>query len=111
MCEKLTVLFSELQEALNEATLEDCPAIIGALEQAKARAWSRMIMNGPSADDDRPDKLLTVAEVATMLSIPESRGYELIRQGKIESMRIGKYVRVDPAKVTEYKTRLGGKKA
>ena len=107
MSETFSVLFSRLEEAILDLSAEDCPAIIGAIEQVKARAWSRMMVAPP--EQDRHEKLLTVAEVATMLNIPESRGYDLIRQGKIDSMRIGKYVRVHPAKVEEYKARISGK--
>ena len=49
--------------------------------------------------------LLTLPQVADMLAIPEGRAYELARQGKLPSLRIGKYVRVSGEQLAEFQRR------
>jgi excisionase family DNA binding protein len=36
------------------------------------------------------DRLLAIPEAATMLGVPESHLYEMVRQGRFPSVRIGK---------------------
>lgn len=48
--------------------------------------------SGVSADD--LDRLLPVPLVAELLAVPVSYAYELARQGKLPTVRLGKYVRV-----------------
>ena len=75
------------------------------LEQLKAHAWARMVdqrVTDPAADRH----LLDMAEVAKKLNIPKCRAYELARQGKLTTVRIGKYVRMDPAVLSEYQAEL-----
>lgn len=76
---------------------EDLPALIGALEAAKAIALTRL------ADGTRPRPagasedeccLVPLPEVARILGIPEDRAYDLAREGKLPVVTIGKYKRV-----------------
>jgi len=39
-------------------------------------------------------KLLTVAQVAEILQVPKARVYELVRQGKLPKVPIGRTVRI-----------------
>jgi excisionase family DNA binding protein len=48
-----------------------------------------------------PDQLLTVEELAERLRVPESWVYEQSRQGKIPTVRVGRYVRFSLKAVLE----------
>jgi excisionase family DNA binding protein len=50
--------------------------------------------------------LLTIPEVAKQLNVPESYAYELARQGKLPTVKIGKYVRVTYEGLKKYQMRL-----
>jgi excisionase family DNA binding protein len=45
-------------------------------------------------------------QAAERLNVPESRAYELARQGKLPAIRIGKYVRVSVTSLLEYQAKL-----
>jgi excisionase family DNA binding protein len=79
-----------------EVDLLEIPALVGALEQCKAtlmvRLWSRCDRE-PTTLTDTP--LLSLPEVAARLGLPKGRAYELARQGRLPTIRIGKYVRVE----------------
>ena len=51
-----------------------------------------------------PQALLTLADVAKALGIPESKAYELARRGELPTVAIpgGKYTRVDPADLADW---------
>lgn len=49
-----------------------------------------------------PDKLLTVVEVASKLSISKSKVYQLISARAIQVVRIDRAVRIDPADLSYY---------
>jgi len=95
----------ELAPKIRALDPADCPGVIGLLEQLKAHAWAQMIeqrVTSPAPDDH----LLDMAEVAQKLNIPKCRAYELARQGKIATVRIGKYRRMNPAALSEYQNQL-----
>ncbi|PIQ81543.1 MAG: hypothetical protein COV76_08200 [Candidatus Omnitrophica bacterium CG11_big_fil_rev_8_21_14_0_20_64_10] len=48
------------------------------------------------------EKLVNVQEMARVLSVPVSWLYERTRLGTIPCIRIGKYVRFDPAEVLAF---------
>ena len=75
--------------------------LLGVLERLKAQVWLQ-ILESHGASDGRADiqetePLLTIPHVAKRLSISEGRVYELARQGKLPTLKVGKYVRVEPA--------------
>ena len=41
--------------------------------------------------------LLTVPEVADVLRVPRARAYDLVKQGLIPAVRVGRQIRVDAA--------------
>ena len=43
------------------------------------------------------EQLLRIGQIATILDVSEGRAYELVRNGTIPSVRLGRQVRVDPA--------------
>lgn len=103
---KYSPILTSLEQAIADATPGECPLLLGELERLKGVAWGR-IMAGhmPTLSAEQPD-LLTMAEASKRLSIPESRAYELARQGKLPAVRIGKYVRVSAKALAEYQARL-----
>jgi excisionase family DNA binding protein len=48
------------------------------------------------------DALLTIEQVARHLNVPKSYAYELVRQHKLEAVRLGKYVWVAPDILAHY---------
>lgn len=87
-----------LEQVIAKAAVEQLPILLGELERVKMLAWHRLIGRSENGQGPgSPRQLLTISEVAARLSIPESRAYELARQrGGLPTVRIGKYVRVDP---------------
>lgn len=51
--------------------------------------------------------LLTVETVAARLGVTTARGYELVREHIIPSVRLGRQIRVDPDQLEEF-IRSGG---
>jgi excisionase family DNA binding protein len=98
---------STLEQLLNELPLTNFPALIGELERLKALAFSRFIFSrGTTTNRNDPD-LLTIPEVAKRLNISSYRAYELARQGMLETVRLGRSVRVKPSAVAGYLSRQG----
>jgi excisionase family DNA binding protein len=72
----------------------ELPRMIGDLEHMKAAAWARLMAptagGKPNEDDNR---LVDVREAARYLSLPIGGVYELARQGRLPSRKVGKYRR------------------
>jgi len=86
-----------LEEAIAQGKDVSPPDLLGALERLKAMLWSKMLTMSCSSTANQFSEaaaLLTMPQVAKRLSIPEGRAYELARQGKLPTVRVGKYVRV-----------------
>ena len=99
-------ILTTLESLIHQADQANCVALIGELEKMRALAWSK-IMARPLADQNaQGHDLMTMAEAAKRLSIPESRAYDLARQKKLPAVRIGKYVRVSAQALEEYQARL-----
>lgn len=64
-------------------------------------------MSTPPAD--MPRLLLDVKEAAEMIGICRSSMYKLIRQGEIESVKVGRLRKVEPSAVRDYVRRLANK--
>ena len=47
-------------------------------------------------------KLLRISEVAQVLDVPLARAYEMAREGIIPVVRLGRQLRVDPARFEEW---------
>jgi len=52
------------------------------------------------------EDLLTIPQVAKRLNVKTSFAYELARQGKLRSVRMGKYIRVTEQALAEYQATL-----
>src|SRR5438876_892863 len=54
----------------------------------------RHLTSAPSVTDQDPDELLTADEAAKRLKLGRARVYELIHQGRLQSVRLGKQLRI-----------------
>ena len=83
--------------------------LIGGLEAAKALAWSRLATPATPAPTTSA-VLVDAAGMASMLSTPETWVSDKARAGKLPSIRMGHYLRFEPAAVIEAcrKLRLSG---
>lgn len=61
--------------------------------------------------EEVPGRLIDVRELAQILNVPVSWLYERTRKGAIPSIRVGKYVRFNPAEVMTFfrNGNVGGK--
>lgn len=101
----MTPIVGELEQALAETPVAEMPALIGALAELQAKAQLKMLSEQKLTKGGR-EALLTIRQVAERLNVPESRAYELARQGKLPAVRIGKYVRVSVEGLAEYQSKL-----
>lgn len=93
-------LIASLETAVARVEVTDCLRLLGELERLKAILWTRMVTVscGTTSNQPRVDAmLLTLPQVAKRLAISDGRAYELARQGKLPTVKVGKYVRVEPA--------------
>ena len=97
-------LITAIEHGLDELTSSDYPTLLGQLERLKALVWSKMVQADGHAETGKA--LLTMTQAARELNIPKSKAYELARQHRLPSVRIGKYVRVHPDQLAEYKAKL-----
>lgn len=91
----LAARLRDLRQAVAAAARDDVPAILGGLAELQALAQARLFA-APSTTPPHNDPLLTVPEVARRLALPVTRVYELCRQGRLPTVKIGKYIRVRP---------------
>jgi excisionase family DNA binding protein len=91
--EQLLATLAALPHATPSGTI---PTLIGALERCKAELLAKLISTAavaaPTYSSDA--ELLSIPQVAQRLSVPTGRIYELARQGRLPTVRVGKYVRV-----------------
>jgi len=93
----------KLSKSLVQIPRAELPAVLGELERMKAVIWAEFM----STERVQPNEtLLDMSDVAARLNIPLSRAYELVRQGKLKGVRVGKYVRVLPTVLKEYQASL-----
>jgi len=93
-------LIMRLEAELSALPREHCCELIGELERLKARVWCRLLYSGSAP----PEliicvPLLTVDQIAERLQVARARVYELIRQGKLPVVRIGKHIRMEATRL------------
>lgn len=54
-----------------------------------------------------PEQLLTMAEAALRLQVTVVRAYQLVREGILPAVRLGRQIRVDPRRLDDF-VRKGG---
>lgn len=101
----MTPDLADLEQAVAEMPVSQIPALIGILAQLQAKAQLKMLSEG-KATSDQKGGLLTMRQAAARLNVPESRAYELARQGKLPAVRIGKYVRISAEALAQYQAKL-----
>ncbi len=95
-------LMKELEEIVRALPASQCPIVLADLERIRLSVLLRIVAPGIS----RPEALLSMEEVAAELNIPVSRAYSLARGGTLGAKRIGKYLRVERSKLSEYRASL-----
>lgn len=94
-------VIAEIRRVTAKTPVADLPMLIGALAQFQAQAQLRMLTGERVSGD-----LLTVPHVAQQLKLSAYRVYELVRQGHLKAVRLGKSVRIHPSAVTDYLAKL-----
>lgn len=90
-------ILAELERAVAEVSPLEAPVLLGELERVKVILWYRILTTPPENAHPEPmdtDHLLTIPEVADLLSVPRRYAYDLARRRDFPTIRIGKYVRV-----------------
>ena len=64
----------------------------------------------PTPSAGKPRLLLSVEEAAELIGICRSNMFKLIRQGDIESVKVGRLRKITPAALDDYVQRLTGGK-
>lgn len=110
----LHTLLDQMVQGIADAPPEQLPAMMAHLAACQSAVAARLLnghQNGAPRIDAMPTEpgaLLTIEEVAQRLNVPKSNAYELVRQQKLGSVRLGKYVRVAPDMLAQYVATLAG---
>ncbi|MEO7859896.1 MAG: excisionase family DNA-binding protein [Nitrospirales bacterium] len=108
MRDDLHTLLDQMVRGITDAPTEQLPALMAHLAACQSAVAARLLnghQNGATPRDampTEPDALLTIDEVAKRLNVPKGNAYELVRQHKLGSVRLGKYVRVAPDMLAQY---------
>ena len=82
------------------------PALLAEVERLKAALWMRLVTSLIDSARTNPEpaapRLLTVPQVAELLGVPAGNLYAVVRRGELRAIRLGKYVRVDPAEFKKW---------
>ena len=82
-----------LEALVTEVPASDLPALIAALEGAKARAWLRLATPGASQCSEPESPYLDASQIARRLNVPEHWIRDRARRGEIPCERLGHYMR------------------
>lgn len=93
--------WADLSDAVEQATPEQCPRLMGELERLKASLWLKMTCQGQGNQAPQPDRLLTADEVATRLNISTDYVYRHAKQYPF-MIRQGRRVRFSQAGLERY---------
>ena len=108
----LQTLLDQMVQGIADTPPEQLPAMMAHLAACQSAMAARLLnghQNGATQRDvtsTAPGGLLTIDEVAKRLNVPKSNAYELVRQHKLGSVRVGKYVRVAPDMLAQYVAKL-----
>lgn len=87
----------EAPERVGSLPPEAMPEMLGELVLLLVHLLKQISGTPGTTHQKKPedlDRLLTVAETATILSLRPARVYELVRQRVLRAVRVGRYVRV-----------------
>jgi excisionase family DNA binding protein len=94
-----------LERALDAATADELPAVMGELERLKAVALVRLLgaLAGPQHEPGPdPLDLLDVPAVAALLKLDRSTVYDHIRRGRLPVVTLGRAFRVRRADLERF---------
>jgi excisionase family DNA binding protein len=94
-------LLATLETRMQAADQAECVAIISISERIKALAYEKMMHS--RIVEGSHENLLDPQQVAARLNVPDSYVYDVARQGKLKTVRIGKYLRFTEDAVKEYR--------
>jgi len=93
---------------VDHLTREEIPAVLGRMEEIRARLWLKMSAPANVAlSESRSSALMTASEVASVLRFSRGHVYELIRAGELQAVRRGRAVRVTPEALERWKALHG----
>jgi excisionase family DNA binding protein len=97
----LSSVRSWLSKLVEETARQRLPELLGELEVARAMGWARLVsLSLPDTTRDAaPSAFCTAQQMAEQLQVPESWIRDQARRGKVPSVRLGHYVRFQPAEV------------
>ena len=100
-------LLDELPAVIAETPPEQLAALMAHLAACQSAVAARLLNGQYDAVERRlppaeASALLTIAQVAELLNVPKSYAYELVRQQKLDAIRLGKYVRVAQETLAKY---------
>ena len=101
----LTQAIQDIEQALASMPMAEIAALTGDLKRLETLAIARLVQR-PEPDNGH---LLTPAQVAERLNVPESFVYEAARSKQLKTVRVGKkYVRFTETALKEYQAKYGG---
>ena len=100
-------LLDELPAVIAETPSDALGAVMAQLAACQSAVAARLLNGQHGAAERRlppfeADSLLTIPQVAERLNVPKSYAYELVRQQKLDAVRLGKYVRVAQETLAKY---------
>lgn len=99
---------AQLTAAVQAATPEQCPALLGQLEALKASLWLKMTTGAPAGSSSQDDQLLTAEEVADRLRVTKAFVYRNAHSYPF-TIHQGRYVRFSKAGLERYLTQRQGR--
>jgi excisionase family DNA binding protein len=84
---------------IDTAPREALPALALELAALQSRLAARMLAEAPAAGIAEEHALLNPKDMAARLGVAESWLREAARSGRVPCVRVGRYVRFDPAAV------------
>lgn len=104
----LTQAIQDIEQAIRTGPVTEIPALLGILEGVKASGWARLFA-GPQTGQGESTKqnALTAEQVAGILNVKPSFVYDMARQKKLKSYKVGKYIRFKESAVNDYLAKGG----
>lgn len=97
----------ELRERIETMPADQLPELVGELARMQAMVMARLCTPEAPRRTPREANLLTAADVAARLNVNVQRAYELLRNGTLPAVRIGRQVRTASADLEKW-IREGG---
>lgn len=94
-------IFESLERVLQDSSLEELRQFVPLLDAVRTRAFLRLVELLAERTEEPPaaTQLVTATELARILGVPQSWVRQAARQGRVPSVRFGRYVRFDPVEV------------